>query len=133
MLSAIHGQEGADGFEELRLVETFTTKAHADKYGYGQRTLTLYPVPSSVSVANSQVKYTVRLSILPRSMLYSSKDFAVRRHASFRTTTVQTTGEHTLSLFDDSDFTCINGNMCVFTPLRTLLVSLCLLDQADGW
>jgi hypothetical protein len=67
-------------------------------------------------------------------MLYGSKDFAVRRHASFHTTTVQTTGEHTLPLFGDSDFTCmLTTATCVFTPLRTLLVSLCFLDQADGW
>jgi hypothetical protein len=33
-------------------------KSHADKYGYGQRALTLYPVPGSVSAANSQAKYT---------------------------------------------------------------------------
>lgn len=35
-------------------------QAHADKYGYGQRALTLYPVPGSVTAASSQAKYTAR-------------------------------------------------------------------------
>jgi hypothetical protein len=51
MLSAIHDQEGANSFVELRLVGTFITKSHVDKYGYGQRPLTLYPLPGSVSVS----------------------------------------------------------------------------------
>ncbi|KAG9197652.1 hypothetical protein G6514_001176 [Epicoccum nigrum] len=68
-------------------------EAHVDKYGYGQRSLSLFSVAGSISAANSHAKYTARLSIPPRSMMYSLDDFPVPPHASFRSTTVQTTEE----------------------------------------
>jgi hypothetical protein len=68
-------------------------EAHVDKYGYGQRSLSLFSVAGSIPAANSHAKYTARLSIPPRSMMYSLDDFPVPPHASFRSTTVQTTEE----------------------------------------
>ena len=68
-------------------------EAHLDRYGYGQRTVSLWSVPGSVSAIDSHARYTARLSIPPRSMVYSVEDFPVPPHASFRSTTVQTTEE----------------------------------------
>jgi hypothetical protein len=62
---------------------------HIDKYGYGQRTLTLF----SMAGFNDSHTYTARLSIPPRSMLFSILSFSVPPHASFRTTTVKTSAE----------------------------------------
>lgn len=68
-------------------------QVHVDRYGYGQRTLSLSKVPGSVSAVDSHARYTVRLSIPPRSVVYSVEDFIVPPHASFRSTTVHTTEE----------------------------------------
>ncbi|KAJ4318357.1 hypothetical protein N0V94_004487 [Neodidymelliopsis sp. IMI 364377] len=62
---------------------------HVDKYGYGQRTLTIF----SIAGFKDQHSYTARLSIPPRSMLYSILSFSAPPHASFRTTTVKTSAE----------------------------------------
>jgi hypothetical protein len=62
---------------------------HVDKYGFGQRTLSIFSMPS---LADPQA-YTARLSIPPRSMLYSVLSFTVPPHASFRTTTIRTSAE----------------------------------------
>ena len=65
------------------------SETHIDKYGYGQRTLTLF----SMAGFNESHAYTARLSIPPRSMLFSILSFSVPPHASFRTTTVKTSAE----------------------------------------
>ena len=62
---------------------------HIDKYGYGQRTLTIFPIAGF----KDQHSYTARLSIPPRSMLYSILSFSVPPHASFRTTAIKTSVE----------------------------------------
>lgn len=62
---------------------------HVDKYGYGQRTLSIF----SVAGLKDAHAYTGRLSIPPRSMLYSILSFRVPPHASFRTTVVKTSVE----------------------------------------
>ena len=65
------------------------SQIHVDKYGFGQRTLSIFSLPS---LENPQA-YTARLSIPPRSMLYSVISFTVPPHASFRTTTIKTSAE----------------------------------------
>ncbi|KAF3041410.1 hypothetical protein E8E11_001931 [Didymella keratinophila] len=62
---------------------------HVDKYGYGQRTLTIHSVPGSQDLSS----FTARLSIPPRSMLYQISLFEVPPHASFRSTVVKTSVE----------------------------------------
>jgi hypothetical protein len=62
---------------------------HVDKYGYGQRTLTIHSVPGSQDLSS----FTARLSIPPRSMLYQILSFEVPPHASFRSTVVKTSVE----------------------------------------
>ncbi|KAF3044675.1 hypothetical protein E8E12_008585 [Didymella heteroderae] len=62
---------------------------HVDKYGYGQRALSIYSVPGAQDAAS----FTARLSIPPRSMLYSILPFEVPPHASFRSTVVKTSVE----------------------------------------
>ncbi|KAF2630844.1 hypothetical protein BU25DRAFT_249172 [Macroventuria anomochaeta] len=62
---------------------------HVDKYGYGQRTLSIF----SIAGFKDTHSYTARLSIPPRSMLYSILSFSVPPHASFRSTTVKTSAE----------------------------------------
>ena len=62
---------------------------HVDKYGYGQRTLTIHSVPGSQDLSS----FTARLSIPPRSMLYQISSFEVPPHASFRSTVVKTSVE----------------------------------------
>lgn len=62
---------------------------HVDKYGYGQRTLTIF----SIAGFRDEHSYTARLSIPPRSMLFSILSFSVPPHASFRTTTIKTSAE----------------------------------------
>lgn len=62
---------------------------HVDKYGYGQRTLTIF----SMAGFKDAFSYTARLSIPPRSMLFSILSFRVPPHASFRSTTVKTSAE----------------------------------------
>lgn len=64
---------------------------HIDKWAYGQRTLTLFSLP--ISTPNDSQMYTARLSIPPRSMLFSILSFSVPPHASFRTTTIKTSVE----------------------------------------
>lgn len=63
---------------------------HTDKYGSGQRTLTLHSLPGASSPASS---FTARLSIPPRSMLYAIRAFEVPPHASFRATRLRTSVE----------------------------------------
>jgi hypothetical protein len=65
------------------------SQIHVDKYGFGQRTLSIFSMPSPQDTE----AYTARLSIPPRSMLYSVLSFAVPPHASFRTITVKTSAE----------------------------------------
>jgi hypothetical protein len=65
------------------------SQIHVDKYGFGQRTLSIFSMPSP----HDAEAYTARLSIPPRSMLYSVLSFAVPPHASFRTITVKTSAE----------------------------------------
>ncbi|KAF2134005.1 hypothetical protein P153DRAFT_392627 [Dothidotthia symphoricarpi CBS 119687] len=62
---------------------------HVDKYGFGQRTLTIH----SIAGFRDQNAYTARLSIPPRSMLYTILSFSMPPHASFRTTTIKTAVE----------------------------------------
>ncbi|KAF1929661.1 uncharacterized protein M421DRAFT_91491 [Didymella exigua CBS 183.55] len=63
--------------------------AHVDKYGYGRRTLSIF----SMAGSDSPTSYTARLSIPPRSMLYSIRAFEVPPHAGFRSTVVRTSVE----------------------------------------
>lgn len=64
-------------------------ETHFDRYGYGQRTLTI----SSIAGFKHKNSYTARLNIPPRSMSYSILAFSTPPHASFRTTTVKTAAE----------------------------------------
>jgi hypothetical protein len=64
-------------------------ETHFDRYGYGQRTLTL----SSIAGFKDKSEYTARLHIPPRSMTYSVRAFSTPPHASFRTTMVKTAVE----------------------------------------
>jgi hypothetical protein len=64
-------------------------ETHFDKYGYGQRTLTITPI-AGFKHRNS---YTARLNIPPRSMAYTILTFSTPPHASFRTTTIKTAAE----------------------------------------
>ncbi|KZM23222.1 uncharacterized protein EKO05_0008331 [Ascochyta rabiei] len=64
---------------------------HVDKYGCGARTLSIFSVAGLGNTA--QAAYTARLSIPPRSMLYSILSFAAPPHASFRPTTLRTAAE----------------------------------------
>lgn len=69
-------------------------ESHIDKYGYGQRSLSLFSVPASSSLcAAGERLFTARLSIPPRSMLFSLNAFAVPPHAGFRATKVRTSAE----------------------------------------
>jgi hypothetical protein len=65
------------------------SQIHIDKYGFGQRTLNIFSIPDF----QDDRSYTARLSIPPRSMLYSVLSFTVPPHASFRTTTIKTSVE----------------------------------------
>jgi hypothetical protein len=77
--------------DQWRLFSPAYVKAYIDKYGYGQRTLSLFSVTDSVSSADSHAKYTARLRLSPpRSVMYSVDGFPMPPHASFRNTTVQT-------------------------------------------
>ncbi|KAF2683379.1 hypothetical protein K458DRAFT_389996 [Lentithecium fluviatile CBS 122367] len=62
---------------------------HYDRYGYGQRTLTI----SSIAGFKHKNSYTARLNIPPRSMSYSILAFSTPPHASFRTSTIKTAAE----------------------------------------
>ena len=64
-------------------------QTHFDRYGYGQRTLTI----SSIAGFRHENSYTARLNIPPRSMAYSILAFSTPPHASFRTTAVKTAAE----------------------------------------
>jgi hypothetical protein len=64
-------------------------ETHFDRYGYGQRTLTI----SSIAGFKHKNSYTARLNIPPRSMSYSLLAFSTPPHASFRTTSVRTAAE----------------------------------------
>lgn len=66
---------------------------HMDKYGSGERVLSLQSVPSPLSAVDHRAIYKGQLNLPPRPMLYSVENFPVPPHASFRTTTVQTTVE----------------------------------------
>ncbi|KAJ4337878.1 hypothetical protein N0V95_008210, partial [Ascochyta clinopodiicola] len=65
--------------------------AHVDKYGFGQRTLSIFSVAGLTH--SHAAAYTARLSIPPRSMLYSIRTFSAPPHASFRPTTLKTAVE----------------------------------------
>ncbi|KAF1996022.1 hypothetical protein P154DRAFT_609520 [Amniculicola lignicola CBS 123094] len=62
---------------------------HFDRYGYGERTLTI----SSILGFKAKNSYTARLSIPPRPVEYSVLTFASPPHASLRTTTIKTAHE----------------------------------------
>lgn len=62
---------------------------HVDKYGFGQRTLSI----SSIAGSKRSSTYTARVSIPPRSMAYTIQVFDAPPHASFRATTVKTSVE----------------------------------------
>ncbi|KAJ4380261.1 hypothetical protein N0V86_004571 [Didymella sp. IMI 355093] len=64
---------------------------HVDRYGYGQRTLSIFSVAGSQET--SSLSFTARLSIPPRSMLFSILPFEVPPHAGFRSTLLKTTEE----------------------------------------
>ena len=66
---------------------------HMDKYGSGERVLMLMSVPTPLSAADHRSLYKGRLHFPPRARMYSLENFPVPPHASFRTTTVQTTVE----------------------------------------
>jgi hypothetical protein len=86
------------------------TAAHVDKYGFGQRTLSIhsvvgnggslfkapyFPSPCSSSSLSKQMQttYTARLHIPPRSMAFTLAEFVAPPHASFRATTLKTVAE----------------------------------------
>jgi hypothetical protein len=72
------------------------SSVHIDKYGYGQRTLSIQR-PSGFNPASHT--YTARLSIPPRPMAYTILAFNAPPHASFRCTTLTTSAEgYTMSL-----------------------------------
>ncbi|PVH95475.1 hypothetical protein DM02DRAFT_690048 [Periconia macrospinosa] len=64
-------------------------ETHFDRYGYGQRTLTI----SRIAGFNDRNSYTARLKVPPRSMLYTILAFQTPPHASFRATQLQTSAE----------------------------------------
>jgi hypothetical protein len=64
---------------------------HVDRYGYGQRTLSIFSVAGSQDASSSA--FTARLSIPPRSMLFSMLPFEAPPHAGFRSTLLKTTEE----------------------------------------
>ncbi|KAF1953913.1 hypothetical protein CC80DRAFT_133091 [Byssothecium circinans] len=64
-------------------------ETHFDRFGHGQRTLTINPI-AGFKHRNS---YTARLNIPPRTMAYTILTFATPPHASFRTTTIKTAAE----------------------------------------
>jgi len=64
-------------------------EVHFDRFGYGQRTLSI----ASVAGFRSTNSYTARLQLPPRSMTYTILAFQTPPHASFRTTTVRTAAE----------------------------------------
>jgi hypothetical protein len=66
------------------------SSTHVDKYGFGQRTLTISSIAGFRSPSSS---YTARLSIPPRSMAYTILSFEAPPHASFRTTVMKTVAE----------------------------------------
>jgi hypothetical protein len=66
------------------------TATHVDKYGFGQRTLSI----SSIAGLNPMSgAYTARLYIPPRSMPYPIQAFEAPPHASFRTIMLKTVAE----------------------------------------
>jgi hypothetical protein len=72
------------------------SSVHIDKYGFGQRTLSIQR-PSGFNAASHT--YTARLSIPPRPMAYTILAFNAPPHASFRCTTLTTSAEgYTMSL-----------------------------------
>ncbi|KAH7072650.1 hypothetical protein BKA63DRAFT_492020 [Paraphoma chrysanthemicola] len=90
------------------------SSAHLDKYGYGQRTLSIQR-PSGFNVANHT--YTARLSLPPRPMAYSILAFSAPPHASCRSITLTTSAEgYALGL------TCLgNGYIMLAMDLGLLL------------
>jgi hypothetical protein len=66
------------------------TATHVDKYGFGQRTLTISSIAGLNPLSGA---YTARLSIPPRSMAYAIQAFEAPPHASFRTTMLKTVAE----------------------------------------
>lgn len=62
---------------------------HVDKYAFGERTLRI----STIAGFKVQNTYTAKLSIPPRSVLYSILTFSTPPHASFRVTMIKTAAE----------------------------------------
>ncbi|KAF2031729.1 hypothetical protein EK21DRAFT_87765 [Setomelanomma holmii] len=91
--------------------------AHIDKYGYGQRTLSIQR-PSGFNVASQT--YTARVSIPPRPMAYTVLAFTAPTHASFRSTTITTSVEgYTMGLV------CLgNGYLVLRMDLSLLLTGM---------
>jgi hypothetical protein len=87
-------------------------ETHIDKYGFGQRTLSI----SRPSGFTSNT-YTARLSIPPRPMAYTILAFTPPPHASFRTTILTTSAEgYTMTLV------CLgNGYLLLRVDLALLL------------
>ena len=63
---------------------------HVDKYGFGQRTLTLYEAAGS---GQNEGIYTARLGLPPRSIAFAMGEFAGPPHASFRHVGLKTVPE----------------------------------------
>ncbi|USP79797.1 hypothetical protein yc1106_07071 [Curvularia clavata] len=71
------------------------TGTHVDKYGFGHRSLTIHRVAAAAVAAAEQqeARFTACLNIPPRSLAYMLVPFKVPPHASFRTTSLETTAE----------------------------------------
>ncbi|KAJ4344465.1 uncharacterized protein N0V89_012207 [Didymosphaeria variabile] len=64
-------------------------ETHFDRYGYGQRSLTI----SSIAGFKHKNNFTARMQLPPRTMAFSILAFQTPPHASFRTTTIKTASE----------------------------------------
>jgi hypothetical protein len=63
--------------------------SHFDRYGYGQRSLTVH----AIAGFKHKNTFTARMHLPPRTMAFSILAFQIPPHASFRTTTVKTASE----------------------------------------
>ncbi|KAL1591437.1 hypothetical protein SLS60_011936 [Paraconiothyrium brasiliense] len=64
-------------------------ETHFDRYGYGQRSLTI----SSIAGFKHKNSFTARMQLPPRTMAFSILAFQTPPHASFRVTTIRTASE----------------------------------------
>jgi hypothetical protein len=62
---------------------------HSDRYGYGQRSLTIH----AIAGFKHKNTFTARMHLPPRTMAFSILAFQIPPHASFRATTVKTASE----------------------------------------